>query len=55
LEKKQEAYENDVKMISQRMFRSTAGKDVEPASKVTKYILTVNLISVARDSNVLNI
>jgi hypothetical protein len=40
LEKKQEAYEGDARMFSQRMFKGASTNDDEPTSKVTKNVLT---------------
>jgi len=55
LEKKQKDYEGDARMFSQRMFRVASREDDDSPSKVTKSILTVNLISMAHDNNVLNL
>jgi len=55
LEKKQKAYEGDARMFSQRMFGGASKEDDESPSKVTKNVLTENLISVAHDNNLLNI
>jgi hypothetical protein len=49
LDKKKKTYESDLKMFSQRMFRGASGEKDNPASKVTKNVLTVILILVAHD------